>query len=121
MTRRMKRWLFWTPRVLGILFALFVGMFALDVFAEGYGFWETFVALFMHLIPALLIVAALAISWRWEWVGGVTFSLLALAFLVLSRGEAPWIAYVFMCGPPLLIAALFLVNWIFRPEIREDA
>ena len=35
MTRRTKRWLFWAPRVLGVLFALFVGMFALDVFSEG--------------------------------------------------------------------------------------
>jgi hypothetical protein len=31
----LKQLLFWTPRVLGILFAAFVSMFALDVFGKG--------------------------------------------------------------------------------------
>ena len=41
MIRPSKQLLFWTPRILGILFALFLSMFALDVFGEGYGFWGT--------------------------------------------------------------------------------
>jgi len=40
-----KRVLFWAPRVLGILFALFLSLFALDVFSEGYSFGETMLAL----------------------------------------------------------------------------
>ena len=65
-----KRFLFWLPRVLSALFAAFISLFALDVFGAGYGFWETIWALFVHLIPTWLILAALAISWRWEcWAG----------------------------------------------------
>ncbi len=41
MKRPMKQFLFWSPRVLTILFALFLSLFALDVFGEGYGFWAT--------------------------------------------------------------------------------
>ena len=33
--------LHWTPRILGILFAGFLGLFALDVFNEGHTFWRT--------------------------------------------------------------------------------
>jgi hypothetical protein len=40
-----KRILLWTPRVLSLLFALFVSLFALDVFGQGYGFWQTTLAL----------------------------------------------------------------------------
>ena len=36
MNNKWKRVLYWTPRVLGILFALFISIFALDVFGEGY-------------------------------------------------------------------------------------
>ena len=56
-----KRFLFWLPRVLSALFAAFISLFALDVFGAGYGLWETIWALFVHLIPTWLILAALAI------------------------------------------------------------
>ncbi len=55
--------LYWTPRVLGILFAVFISIFALDVFGE-YGFPEVLVALFMHLIPTFLVVGVLLIAWK---------------------------------------------------------
>ena len=66
MTSAAKGLLFWTPRVLTIAFILFLGLFALDVFGEGYGFWGTLVALLMHLIPNFVVLAVLIIAWRWE-------------------------------------------------------
>src|SRR5688500_8521018 len=68
-----KRILFWTPRVLSILFALFVSMFALDVFGVGYGLWETVMALLIHLVPVFILLIGLALAWRWEWVGALIF------------------------------------------------
>ena len=41
----MKTWLTWTPRILGLLFAAFLSLFALDVFEQGYQGWETVLAL----------------------------------------------------------------------------
>ena len=35
MKKSAKQWLFWTPRVLAMLFAAFVSIFALDVFGAG--------------------------------------------------------------------------------------
>src|SRR5262249_53398337 len=66
-----KRLLFWTPRVLCLLFAAFISLFALDVFGESRGFWQTALALAMHLIPTFILLAVLALSWRWEWIGGL--------------------------------------------------
>jgi hypothetical protein len=60
----LERLLHWTPRILGLLFAAFVSVFALDVFGEGYTFWQTILALMMHLIPTGVVLVALAISWR---------------------------------------------------------
>ena len=45
MTKAACRLLLWTTRVLGILVALFIGMFALDVFTEGRPLGETLAAL----------------------------------------------------------------------------
>ena len=64
--------LHWTPRILALLFAVFLSLFALDVFGEGYGFWKTILALVMHLIPTGIVLAVLAVSWRWQWLGAAS-------------------------------------------------
>ena len=113
MTKSVKQWLFWTPRVLVMLFAAFVSIFALDVFGAGYGFWETILALFMHLIPTGLLVVALVIAWRWPWVGGILFPGLGVAYLVSMWGRFPWSVYLIMMGPLFLVGILFWLNWLY--------
>ena len=114
-----RHWLFWSPRALCILFAVFISMFALDVFGEGQGFWQTTIALLFHLIPTALIVVALALAWRWEWLGAVLFFLLALGYVAMVGLCRPWSWYAFISGPLLLVAVLFLLNWIYRKELRR--
>lgn len=113
-----KRVLFWTPRVLCILFALFLSLFALDVFSEGYGFWETILALLVHLVPVYIVVIALVIAWRWEWVGAILFTALALFYLVWTWGRFHWSVYLGISGPLVLLGVLFLFNWIYRAQLR---
>lgn len=110
MTRRM---LFWSPRILGILFAIFLSLFALDVFNEGYSVGETILALLIHLIPTYLVVISLAIAWRWEWVGSILFIALAVFYLA-SSGGGSWI----ISAPLLLIGSLFLLNWTYRAQLK---
>ena len=82
MTNGRKKLLFWTPRIICIVFALFTSVFAFDVFSEGRGFWETILALVMHLVPTAVILLVLAISWRWEWIGGLLFIALGGFYVV---------------------------------------
>ena len=118
MNTSVKRVLFWTPRVLGILFAIFLSVFALDVFSEGYGFWQTIGALLLHLVPTYIIVIILAIAWRWEWVGAILFSALAAFYLVWSWGRFHWSTYLAISGPLILIGVLFLLHWVYRAKLR---
>ncbi|WP_420643583.1 DUF7670 domain-containing protein [Candidatus Leptofilum sp.] len=106
MNTKTKQLLYWLPRVLSILFALFISLLALDVFGEGYSFWETMVALFMHLIPTFIIVAAILIAWRWERVGAALFFALALTYLIMTDGRMWTIP-----TPLFLFGLLFLVSW----------
>ena len=110
--------IFWAPRVLCILFALFLSFFALDVFNEGYGFWETIFALLIHLVPVYIVVIILAIAWRWEWVGAVLFLSLSMLYLFISWGRVHWSAYLGISAPLVLLSALFLLNWKYRKELR---
>ncbi len=118
MNKGVKRALFWTPRVLCIIFAVFLSLFALDVFGKEHGFWETTLALLIHLLPVYLVVAALVIAWRWEWIGAILFVALALFYLLWFWGRFHWSAYVVISGSLFMLAVLFLLNWIFRAELR---
>ncbi|MDJ0694587.1 hypothetical protein [Mastigocoleus sp. MO_188.B34] len=114
MNRSTKRVLFWAPRVLCILFAIFLSVFALDVFSAGYDFGETILALLIHLIPTCIVVMALLIAWRWEGVGVFLFIALALFYMFSSRGGS-WV----ISGPLFLIGVLFLLNWIYRAQLKR--
>ena len=83
MKTKMTPIIYWAPRILGILFAAFISIFALEVFTEGYEFWDTVVALVMHLVPTAIIVIVLLIAWRWERIGGVLFLLLGALYIVM--------------------------------------
>ena len=119
MKKSTKRLLYWSPRVLGILFAVFLSLFALDVFVEGQGVWQTILALLIHLIPVYLVVIVLLIAWRWEWVGAILFSALAILYVIMVWGKFHWSVYLAISGPLFLVAVLFLLNWILRTELHK--
>ena len=108
-----KRIIFWSPRVLAIFLAIFLSIFALDVFSEGYGFGKTILALIIHLVPTYIIIIALVIAWRWEGFGAILFMALPLIYLVMSRGRS-WI----ISGPMFLVGILFLLNWIYKAQMK---
>jgi hypothetical protein len=119
MNRLVKQTLFWAPRILGILFVLFVGLFSLDVFGMPGSFWQKLGGFLIHNIPAFFLLAALISGWRWEWVGALGFIAFALWYMTtaLMSGRSPS-GYLLLSVPPLLIGALFLVGWFYRKQMR---
>ena len=113
--------LYWSPRVLGIGFAAFISIFALDVFDEGRGIGETALALLMHLIPTATVIAIVAVAWRWEVVGGMVFLALGAAYTWGAWGRFPIIAYVAISGPLFLTGVLFLVSALLGDSPRSGA
>jgi hypothetical protein len=105
----MKKTLFWLPRILTIIFILFISMFALDVFSE-YTFPLVLGALFMHLIPSLILVGLLIVAWKWEKLGGILFILLAIGFFIFFKGYEDIISALITTLPALIVGILFLIN-----------
>jgi hypothetical protein len=116
-----RRILYWSPRLLCILFALFLAVFALDVSAMRLTLWERVGALTLHLLPSLVVLAGLALIWRREWIGGLLFPLLGIAYLIAGWGRFHWSAYAIISGPLILVGILFLVNWRLRAALRPTA
>ena|SRR5208282_4076898 len=121
----LRRALFWAPRVLSIAFVAFLSLFAIDVFDEHLGFWPTFQALAIHLIPTLVLIVALIFAWRREWIGAIVYAVIGILYIIrvtTMRGPvtaATRLSWVIMiAGPAFLIAALFLANWRKHDELR---
>ena len=117
MNKSLKQILLWTPRIAGILFVLFISLFALDVFDMNLGFWDTVAGLFMHLIPSILLAIAIILAWRWEWVGTAAFAGWSIFYITYFQGSH-WSVYVLIAGLPFVIGILFLLDWIYRKEIH---
>ena len=120
--RSIEYLLHWSPRVLGLLFAVFVSLFALDVFGEGRTFWQNVLALFIHLIPTALVLVTLAAAWRWGWVGALVFVALGAYYVTTTWGRVHWSAHVVIAGPLLLLGLLFAIDWWYtRLPTRQKA
>jgi hypothetical protein len=120
MNETLKSILYWTPRAASIIFILFVSIFAFDVFGQNYGFWELLWVLFLHLIPSLVLLGALIVAWRYEWVGAVLYIGFAVWYLATMWGRFDWSAYAILAGVPILVGLLFGVGWFYRKEIRPS-
>lgn len=112
---KISKWLYWSPRILSILFILFLSLFSLDIFGNNYTFWETIVGLFMHNIPSLILLIILLISWKHELVGGIAFILAGILYIVFTLMRVPWYLALSwsltIAGPAFLIGILWILNW----------
>ena len=112
MTSNGEKAVLWAPRILGILVALFLGLFALDAFDGMRSVVEALPGFAIHASPAVALLLIVAVSWRWEWVGGVACTALALLYAAVTLPRLDWILIV--AGPLLMVGVLFLVSWRHR-------
>ena len=118
MEKPLNQFIFWAPRVVSIAFIAFLGLFAADVFGQGYGFLKTVGALLMHLIPNFVLMIVLIVSWKREWVAAIFYPALGVVYLVWAWGRFDWRAYLFISGPLFLTGLLFLLGWQDRKRKR---
>lgn len=124
MAKRVNGLIFWTPRILSILFILFLALFSLDVISPEYSIGEILLGLLMHNIPSLALLIVLIISWKYEIAGGVVFLLAGMVYIAFTlRSEILWHTALIRCtliaGPALLIGGLFLANWFIKKRQEQ--
>jgi len=114
--QKISRVLYWTPRILSILFLLFLVLFSLDVFDSCSSFLSCALGLLMHNIPVFILAIILWISWKREWIAGIIFIFAGLLYIYLTlfRNNFQWyyLSWSFIiAGPAILIGVLFFLNW----------
>ena len=125
-----NKFIYWIPRILSILFILFLAMFSLDIFQPGLSAGQIALGLLMHNIPVLILLAVLIISWKREIVGGIVFILAGLLYCgisivrVATSSPTEWYMLAWslqIAGPAFLIGILFIVGWVKRKKLLQAA
>ena len=118
--RKISPWLYWAPRVMTIIFILFISMFSLDIFDLNLGFWGTIVGLFMHNIPSFVMIVLLIIAWKHEWVGAVGYIGLALLYIISAASRVNLLMALswslIIAGPAIIIGMLWGLNWRWKKK-----
>ena len=110
----MYRYLIIAGQVVAGLSILFIGSFALDVFWAESPWWQNLLGFAIHSLPTLVLIALLALSWRWPLVSGALFLVVALApFVLLSN--ALWVNAL-LAAPAALAGALLVAGTLLRPK-----
>ena len=117
MKRPLSRLLLWIPRLLSILLILFLSIFAFDVFTEYTDFRPLLKALLIHLIPSFILMIAVILAWKWEWIGAVVFIGAGLLYLFTALHRLDWVLLI--SGPLFIVGILYLLGWLWRKDIRH--
>lgn len=106
-----NKFLYWTPRILAILFVVFLCFFSLDAFGEFNG-WKSVLAVVIHLAIPTVVLLAVIIAWKKDLLGAIIFCFFAIYYVYMVGPNRHWSWYALISGPALLVAVLYLLNWI---------
>ena len=116
----MKQFLHYCPRILSILFCLFIMMFSFDVFEGNSSIFEMLVGFIMHNLPVFGMAIITFFAWKNDLVGTIGFILIGLFFFFLvssnmsNEGGIMNPAVFIITLPALLISALYFINFRYN-------
>ncbi len=108
--------LYWTPRIVSLLFVGFLSLFALDVFTDPVE-PMMLVGFLIHLLPTFALLAISAVAWRYPLVGALGFLGFTVWYVWATAFDVPFPWYMIIAGPTLILAVLYYFSW--RQERRK--
>ena len=116
----MKQILHYSPRILSILFCLFIMMFSFDVYDGNSTIPEMLIGFIMHNLPVFGMAIITFFAWNNDLIGGVGFIGISLFFFFLvssnmnNEGGIINPAVIIISLPALLISALYFINFRYN-------
>ncbi len=91
--------LIWIPRILAVLYIIFISLFALDT---PFG-----IGLLIHLLPTFIFIACLIVAWFKPKIGGILFGLAGLGTIIVGNTYRELITLFTISLIPVVIGILF--------------
>jgi hypothetical protein len=103
----------WTPRVLSIFLITFTLLISYDFLKQEPNFWRKLIALLIHFIPTISVIVILIFSWKWPWIGALSFIILGFIYLIWysPRSQTHYLDLSLF-----IIGTLFFLDWYFNKK-----
>jgi hypothetical protein len=101
--------LFWAPRILMIIYIGLITAFALNALNNFQGL-QLGLALFVKLIPSIILTIFLAIAWNWEEIGAYLFIALGFIFGIFFNAFESFSGFSFLVLPIWAIGLVFFAS-----------
>jgi hypothetical protein len=113
------------PRVLAIVFIVYISLFALDIFSSSELFDQKLIGFLIHLIPSFILIIILIISWEKPFIGGIIFIFLGVILtslmITFSVVHTPHPGINFVVSQILIIPLpLILIGLLFIIFRKHD-
>jgi hypothetical protein len=108
----------WAPRILSIVFVLFLSLFSLDVFEPGRSIPWIVAAFLIHNIPSFSLAAIVFVAWKRPVAGGIFFLLAGLSFTLFFGTYSSLPEFLLVSFPVFLVGALYLLDGYFGGKAR---
>ena len=114
----MNRFLYWVPRVLSVMFVIFLSLFALEAFSGHQGL-AIFPSFLLGLLPACIVLLVTVMAWKWDFAGALLFFVLAISYVWMVGLDRDWTWYASISGPEVMIGIFFFLNWSWERTQRK--
>jgi hypothetical protein len=111
-------WFIWFPRIMMLVFALFLVVFSFDVFGGNQIFLYKLEGFLIHTIPTIVLLMILWLTWKRPMWGGLLFILVSLLFTLFFHTYRQWTSFLIITGGPLLIGILFIL--VHYMKVKEN-
>lgn len=119
MKKSVKKILYWSPRIVGVLIAVLLGFSALTVINDGGTLWDTALSLMSYFIPVAIFVIILVLAWEWDWVA-ILFIIASPMFLIWKWELYPSNSFYISSGILFIAGVLFLANWLITKKFTRS-
>lgn len=102
----------WLPRMLMIVYILFISLFALDSFDGDSSLGEKLLGFLIHLIPTFILIILYFLGLKYEKIVGAIAIILGLVYIFTALGRFDFLTYVLISGPLFLVGILYIIYGI---------
>ena len=100
-----------SSRIFAIIFALFLSVFALDVFDSNTVFLEKFFGYLISIIPSIIIISICILSLKKIFIASLLYFFSFIIFTIIFRTYHNYISFVIISLPILIISVtMFWAN-----------
>lgn len=111
----------WIPRVLIIAFTAFISLFSFDAFSGNDPILDKLAGFLIHMLPSLVMILFLVLTWKRPAAAGVIFILLGVVFTFFFNTYEQAASFFTISLIPVLTGLMFLVPAMIRRKTSSSS